>query len=238
MEIPAKKSTFNLNRERYLSDTTLYFVEHLLLLILLTIGLSLFDSVIFTMFGYLVTRGVTGAGWPFTLVGAPLIAAVFVLVPVLLFFWTRVRRHEARNPAVLARRARRYPVYAFILLQALIAVGLAITFVSALVSGVISGFSGFGALLVVTALPALFATAVHALAAYLSLGTRPAWERTFVVAGGAGLFIVAFILLVVFAANQEAGRSPLLDTPRESEDPLFEDRDRIDRFDERDYFNY
>jgi hypothetical protein len=139
-----------------------------------------------------------------------LIAAVYVVVPVMLFVWTRIRHQEARQPALVLRRARRLPLQVFILLQCLAAIGFAIMFGSALVGTIITGLSGV-ILFLGTGIPFLLASAVHALAALLALGSRPRWERGFIVFGGTGLFIVSFVLMVLLAVNHATAESPLLE---------------------------
>lgn len=221
----------------WLKGTNLYFVEYGLLLLLLTLVLWLFDSLVFNIFGSIAgtTDNIVG-----DLAGASAVAGTFVLVPALYVVWRRVRSEERKRPDIWLRQSHRFPLYAFVLLQVISALFVAYLLVLGVVTAIISGFSGFGLALLSTVLPGLVALAVHAFAAVVFLGNMPRKERSFINALVLGMLLAAFVLLLVLAVNDNRGpqvidqRNPSYDGNQD----YFQDYYQDDRQRQRNFFDY
>ncbi len=177
-----------------------FFVEHLLFLFFAAILLWLFDGLVFGLFEYLALSPADRFAAPGALVFA--IPAVFVVVPFLLVLWRRQRGSLDAKPALALRKAHRWPLYAFVVVQILTIFSLAISLVGALVGPIMgSGPGPFGQQFLTLVLPAVFAIAAHSAAVWVMSKQDGRLERSLVVNLSLGVVVGALVLLAVLAGT-------------------------------------
>ncbi|RWZ79023.1 MAG: hypothetical protein EOT04_02380 [Candidatus Chaera renei] len=182
----------------WLKHSDWYFVEHILFLFFLAVLLWLFDSLAFWLFNYLsLAPNDRAAAYGPLEVSLP---AVFVVAPLVLVLWRRQRGSLDLRQALATRKAHRWPLYAFVVVQVLTLVGLAIGLMTAVVGSLV-GSQSFGQWFVTLFLPSLFAIALHAMSISVMAAQKSRPERGFVVNLSLGMFVGALVLLAVAAGS-------------------------------------
>lgn len=232
------KNQTSLNRyldKPWLKGTSLYFVEYALFLALITVVTWLFDSLVFSIFGYIAN---VGYGALQQAAGISVVAATLVAVPAAFLFWRRVRMEERRRPGLWLRKAHRFPLYLFVFLQALSVLLVAYIIMQGFVSAIVTGFDGFGRALLTAVIPGVFALTVHAIATVVFLGKTPRQESSFVTALSASMLISALVLLIVLSINSDRIRINQPDRILEPDRDLFQEELPDDSLRGRSFFEF
>lgn len=221
----------------WLKEASLYFLEYGLFLLLLTLVLWLFDSLVFNIFSL-----IAGAGTNFLQRAASIstIAATLVLVPALFVLWRRVRGEEKQKPNLRLRKAYRFPLYIFIAVQVVSALAVAYLIMNGLVTSIVNGFDDFGRALLASVFPGFFSLAAHVIAIAALLGVRNKLEKTFIYGLAISMLVASLILMLTLAVNRPEfeefeQRSPF-DTRQDS---FWNDNGSRDRFrSNEEFFEY